>query len=123
MFDSISGHHLHASPVGKTSGHLPSLIPFSRQQADTAVINEEEVTCQWPHFSHFVSNVIHVNDSAGSRCPPLPSLPLSLHIVHFCAVGLAEEPNKQGEYQTTDVITPHRPDLNGNSDLTRWLLD
>lgn len=57
-------------PVGKASGLLPRLLPFSRQQADTAVINEEEVTCQRRHLSHFVLNVIYVTASAGSRCPP-----------------------------------------------------
>lgn len=61
-------------PVGEASGHLPRLIPFSRQQADSAVINEEEVTCQRRHFSHFVLNVIYVIASAGSRCPPSRSI-------------------------------------------------
>lgn len=84
VFDSsVSGHHLHTPPVGKTSGLPPSRIPCSQRQADTSVINEEQVTCQWPRFSHFVLNVIYVIDSEGS-CGP-PSLP-SLHIVPFCAL-------------------------------------
>lgn len=96
VFDSISGYHLHSVPVENMSRCLASLILFSQQQADTSVINGEEVTCQWLHFSHFVLNVNYVNDSAASCSPPPP---LSHQIVDFSAVSFSEEQKKDNVKQ------------------------
>lgn len=89
IYNSISGYHLHSFYCEKDVQSLAKSDSISQQQADTTVINEEEVTCHLLHFSHFVLNVIYVIDSAGSRCPNA----LSPRVVEFSAVQFPEEQN------------------------------
>lgn len=105
--DDIYRYFWASPPQFSLSSHLSSLIPFSQQQADTTVINEEEVTCHLLHFSHFVLNVISVIDSAGSRCPNAFALSSSCWFQRSVISGRAKYRNnnkQQASSRRTDQI-------------------